>query len=146
MMVYSAWLKLPITTRHKLAVIFKIPKKGATEVVSDDVVKDGYNIHDIDTSITKEAMQVFLGSTMDNFQHLWEDTLAVVENRPATLHGESFTAATEEEPVNTAEDVDTLLSPAGGAIDEMLKEDVVEPVKPKNKGGRPRKTKGHDTA
>lgn len=136
MISYSAWLHLPIHTRHELARIFKIPKTGATEVVSNDIVRDGYSVHDIEKAITKQAMQTFLGSTMDNFQFLWEDTLNVIEKRPAVLHGETFTAATEEEPVKTADEPMSLDVPPLPTVEEQINQKTRRIGRPR---GRPKK-------
>lgn len=129
MLPYSNWLKLSISTRHKLAHIFKIPKTGATEVVSNEVVRDGYSIHDIEAAITKDALQYYLGSTQDNFMYLWEDTINKLEGNPA-VERVTFTAATEEEPVTTVDEPTTVV---GATPDDIV------PIKTKNKGGRPRK-------
>ncbi len=123
-MPYSFWLKLPLQTRHELARIFKIPKTGATEVSNNEVVKDGYNLHDIEAAITKEAMQAYLGSVQDNFQYLWEDMVNKIEGKPVTAR-ETFTAATEEEPINTAGDVAT----TGTESTLVVPEDVLKQIK-----------------
>lgn len=153
MMLYSAWLRLPIATRHKIASIFKIPKTGATEVVSNDVVKDGYNINDIESALTKEALQNYLGTTIDNYDYLWEDTVATVEGnavkqRDVPVESAPFTAAIEEEPITTIEEPETVKteiedsntsSEIATNTNEELAEIKQEQEKPKNKGGRPRK-------
>lgn len=61
MFLYSLWLELPFVTRIQLADAFGIPKKGATEVFSNSIIKDGYDIKDIEAKLSMEAMQDFLG-------------------------------------------------------------------------------------
>lgn len=61
MFLYSSWLQLPLATRFKLADAFSIPKKGATEVFSNTISKDGYEVKDIEEKMTVEAMQDYLG-------------------------------------------------------------------------------------
>lgn len=132
MLPYSAWLKLSIDTRHKIAQIFKIPKKGATEVVNNEIVRDGFNIHDIEAALTKEALQAFLGSTLDNYMFLWEDTVNKIEGNE-TIMRETFTAATEEEPITTTEDALTV-----GAIPSEPLPPIEEAPKPKKRGRKPK--------
>lgn len=113
MFLYSNWLRLPIDTRHKIADIFKIKKSGGTEVVSNEIVKDGYSVHDIDAAVTKEALQQYLGSTQENFQWLWEDMINKVEGKPLA-HEETtatITAATEEQPLDIADEKEEIEMP-----------------------------------
>lgn len=139
-MLYAQWLKLPINTRHEMARIFKIPKTGSTEVSNNEVVKDGYNIHDIESAITIESLQYYLGSIQENFQYLWEDMVATVEGKPLEIR-ETFTAATEEEPITTTEVPVTVPNASFvGVVPPSLEPDVEQP-KPKNKGGRPKKSR-----
>ncbi len=64
--LYSRWLHLSITTRHKIAEAFGIIKKGSTEVYSNTIKHDGYDVHDIEAILTIEAMQNFLQCQNDD--------------------------------------------------------------------------------
>lgn len=48
---YSKWLKLPLQIRVRIADRFKVEKKGSTEVFNDQVIKDGYSVHDLEEAL-----------------------------------------------------------------------------------------------
>lgn len=61
MLLYSAWLALPINTRHEIAKGLGIVKKTPTHVQDNVIVSDGYNIHDVENALTVENLQNYLG-------------------------------------------------------------------------------------
>lgn len=69
--MYGKWLGLSLETRNKIAQLFGIIKKGATEVFSNEIKNDGYLVQDIEAALTIEAMQKYLGS-----EHTDRDLLA----------------------------------------------------------------------
>lgn len=60
MLRYSKWLELPFATRVKLAEIFDLKRVGAVEVASNQVVKDGYSLKELEEKITTDTMQAYL--------------------------------------------------------------------------------------
>ncbi len=76
--LYSHWLALPISTRHALAQAFNIKKKNPTHVVDNEVRDDGYVIGDIESALTMEAMEKYIGFVSPD---PWSDVVAKVEGR-----------------------------------------------------------------
>lgn len=74
MLLYSAWLRLPINLRHKIASELNIPKKHPTHVQDNVIVTDGYSIQDVEKALTVENLQVFLGvgSQENDINVLWQ--------------------------------------------------------------------------
>lgn len=123
--MYSHWLKLPINTRHTIAIAFGIKKSGATEVANNEVVKDGYGIHDIESALNIDALQKYLNTDETDFLVLWDWLIAATESRPRTM-ASTITVATEEEPILVPENGHDI---GGFAIDSI----------PKKRRGRPKK-------
>jgi hypothetical protein len=72
MFLYSHWLKLPITTRIKIADKFKIEKKGSTHVFNNMIQTDGFNIRDVEEALSVTAMQEFIGDCQEtDSDKLW---------------------------------------------------------------------------
>lgn len=86
-LAYNIWIKLPEEVRHKLVVLFDIPRSGRTVVeyraAGAVVTSDGFTPTDIE-AITLEKMQGLLGSDSDNFYKLFEQ---VADNLDALLDG-----------------------------------------------------------
>lgn len=101
MILYSKWLALPLATRHKLAEQFNITKTGYTQVNSNVVTHDGYDVHDIESAMTVPAMQIYLDSDDDNVNLLFTLTVDKVEGRdvmPLELPAELGNAMAAMEP------------------------------------------------
>jgi len=81
MLLYSRWCALTLPTRNKLAEIFGIEKKGATEVASNVVKHDGYLVEDIEQAMTVEAMQKYLSAGNTDISELWNMTIDKIEGR-----------------------------------------------------------------
>lgn len=81
MFLYSKWLRTPINTRHAIAKQFNIPKKGATEVSNNEVVKDGYFIEDIEKALNMAALQKYIGTGLTDFDVLWENLILRAEGK-----------------------------------------------------------------
>jgi len=79
--LYSHWLVLPITTRHKIAEAFGIQKKGSTEVVQNVIKSDGFLIQDIELKLTPEAMRNYVGSNSEDMMWLWKAMVDKAEGR-----------------------------------------------------------------
>ena len=62
MFSYAKWLELPFETRVKLAQVFHVNKTSAVEVSSNQIVRDGYNVRDLENALSTEAMQEYLGA------------------------------------------------------------------------------------
>jgi hypothetical protein len=80
MFLYSSWLDLALSTRAKIAQIFNIVKKGATHVQDNEVVSDGYNVKDIESALTREAMQKYLNSQEQDMDKLFKALVINIEN------------------------------------------------------------------
>lgn len=86
-MAYNIWIKLPEEVRHKLVVLFDIPRSGRTVVEyraeGAIVTSDGFTPTDIE-AITLDKMQGLLASNSENFYQLFSD---VVDNLDALMAG-----------------------------------------------------------
>jgi hypothetical protein len=83
MILYSRWCALSLDTRHKIASAFGIPKKGSTEVVSNQIKSDGFSVEDIEKALTVESIQDYLKSGFtdkDDLASLWDKLLAQIES------------------------------------------------------------------
>lgn len=81
MILYGSWIAQPLTLRHKIAAQFNIKKTGPTEVVANEVTRDGYNLKDIESALTIEALQAYLSSTETDHVKLWNMTLDKIEGK-----------------------------------------------------------------
>jgi len=63
---------LPITTRVLLAKQFGIAKVGSTHVVNNVVEQDGYKFQEVESTITKEALQQFVDSDETDYPALFK--------------------------------------------------------------------------
>lgn len=81
MILYSSWLKLPLSTRNKVAEKFKLSKTGPTHVFGKDVIQDGYDLKNIEGALTVDNMQKFLNSTETNPEALFRLVVDTVEGR-----------------------------------------------------------------
>ncbi len=79
MFLYHHWLELPISTRHKIAAMFGIIKKGSTEVFDNTIKSDGYLVKDIETKLTKEAIKAHLESDENEMAILWHDFIKSIK-------------------------------------------------------------------
>ncbi len=75
----SEWLRLPMTTRARLAEIFGIPRSKGTIVEDNEVVSDGYTIEDLQ-NITVQKMKVYLDSDLDEFVPLLDQVIARIDD------------------------------------------------------------------
>lgn len=84
---YNIWIKLPEEVRHKLVVLFDIPRSGRTVVeyraTGPTVTSDGYTPLDIE-AITIEKMNGLLGSESNNFYGQFEQ---ICDNIDALMDG-----------------------------------------------------------
>ncbi len=120
-LLYSSWLRLPINTRHAIARDFNIPKKGATEVVSNEIVRDGFNVNDLENALTIEAIQKYVGTQLTDIHVLWENMVLKAEGKSSKLT-ETPAASTHEPPVPT----------------QIAQEPLVNTAIPKRRGRPPR--------
>ncbi len=98
MFLYSHWLELPIQTRHKIANYFGIIKRGSTEVVDNRVKSDGYLIKEIETALSKEKLQAYIGLELDSLPVLWEMMVNKIEGRGAKVELQPTIIPKVEEP------------------------------------------------
>lgn len=85
MILYSQWLSLPISTRHKIASEFNIIKKGITHVVDNQVKDDGYHIKDIESALTMHNLQKYFGTTESDPAILWSYLVDKMEGKNIQL-------------------------------------------------------------
>jgi hypothetical protein len=95
MILYSRWVALPLSTRHQIAKLFNIRQQGAVEVNSNEISKDGYDITEIESILTVEALQKYLNAPEKDLTLLWEMLLQSLDGRrevpppiPATASGD----------------------------------------------------------
>ncbi len=79
--LYSEWLALSIHTRHKIAEVFGLQKKGPTEVVDNMIKHDGYLLKDIEETLSVEKIQSFLGTDTTDMKQLWAMLIDTIEGR-----------------------------------------------------------------
>ncbi len=96
--LYGKWLRTPINTRHAIAKEFNIPKKGATEVSNNEVVKDGYFIEDIEQALNIDALQKYIGTGLTDFEVLWENLILKAEGKSPKVIVETPIEPTQEPP------------------------------------------------
>ena len=85
---YTIWMSLPADTRHKLSMLFNIPKSGSTTVeyrsTGNVVTSDGYTPDDL-RAITVAKLQKFLRTDETDFYALVETAIenidAIIELR-----------------------------------------------------------------
>lgn len=81
MFYFSQWMELPLGTRNTIAGYLGIIKKGSIEVVDNKVVRDGYNLKDIEAVMTVQNLQRFLNSDEHEFEVLWNILVNKAEGR-----------------------------------------------------------------
>lgn len=81
MILYSKWLALPLQTRHKIAEQFKIPRTGYTQVNSNVIVHDGFDVKDIENSLNLVDVQDYLNTEEENVDKLWEMLLNKIDGK-----------------------------------------------------------------
>ena len=81
-MLYSQWLETSLATRNHIATIFGISKRGATHVENDRVVSDGFLIKDIESVLTKGALQSYLISNEEDTGKLFAMLVDSIEHPP----------------------------------------------------------------
>jgi len=123
-MLYSNWLKAPLAARNAVAAVFGIKRVGNVEVNSNTVVKDGYQLQDIEAALTVENMQGYTGSKEKDSSVLFDLVLAKAQGQ------EPVVAKVEKEPEQAKD-------PAFEKNKELDK--AQEPAAPKKRAGRPRK-------
>ena len=79
MLLYSRWLALPLATRNRIAQLFNIAKTGATEVVSNEIKSDGYDIQHIESALTAKSMNEFLKTDGLSLEQAWSRVVSAVE-------------------------------------------------------------------
>jgi hypothetical protein len=133
MAFYYLWHGVSLNTRHAIAKVFNIPKRGSTEVVDNQIKSDGYVIAEIDSILTVDALQKYIGTQETDIVKLWNWMVDKVEGRELT-----------------GLNIDTTISPQNfDVVSEALKDRepkspahlIVPTDKIKGKRGRPRKVK-----
>ena len=81
MFLYGNWLRLPLATRHKIADMFGIKRKGSIEVFNNMIKSDGYDIHDIETILNIGILEEKLGYKFPNFEEAWKTLVDFAEGR-----------------------------------------------------------------
>lgn len=132
MFLYSRWLQLPLTTRHKLAAHFGIIKRGSTEVFDNQIKSDGYLVKEIEEALNIDAIQKYLGVAETDMLTLWMWLIEKIEDRPLTQVNIDTTTA----EINKTFDENF--------IETINKLEIVDPTSPKYvaikpKRGRPKK-------
>lgn len=79
--LYSHWIALPLPTRHEIARQFGIVKKSPTHVFDNVVKDDGFLVKDIESALTIEAIQKYLGTNDTDMVLLWNCMVDKIEGR-----------------------------------------------------------------
>lgn len=126
------WLQLPFEVRQHLVAEFRIPRSSYTLVQDNKVLSDGYTHEDL-AHITVEKMKAFTGSNETNFFTLFDQVLAVIEEkRQAKAQLEAFRKEEQQES-----EIKALQQAVAEQITNQLTDVAAQVVK--NRGGRPRK-------
>lgn len=67
MALYSRWLELPLHVRVTIATQHKLERKGNVEVFNNQVIKDGYDLKDIEqvlSSMSNEAFEALVSGIL----------------------------------------------------------------------------------
>lgn len=111
MFLYSSWQKLSTETKAKIAAKFGISKSLPTHVFDNRVIQDGYPINDIESKLTLDSVQKFLGSNETDMAKLWgwlvdkvegrvpTEEIAAVVNEPVTFSAGTVEPIPEPEPI-----------------------------------------------
>ena len=79
--MYSSWCALSLETRFKIAKEFGIEKKGPTEVFSNQIKNDGFLLKDIETALSLNNLQKYLGTQETDLPILWGWLIDKIEGR-----------------------------------------------------------------
>lgn len=85
MLMYSAWTRLPITTRQKIATDFGIGKVRPTHVANDRILDDGYDIGQLERALEVPNLQIFLATEESDHQMLWNQLIDRAEGREKVM-------------------------------------------------------------
>lgn len=129
MFLFSHWLSLNITTRHKIAAQFGIIKRGSTEVFNDTIKSDGYLVKEIEQALNIDALQKFIGTQETDMQKLWTWMVDKIEGRELTGINLDTTLDDEVEVITYFDKKEQKVF--------LGNEDITDKVKPKR--GRPTK-------
>lgn len=77
MILYSQWLSLPLSKRVEIARALGIAKTLPTHVQDNVVVQDGFKVQDVESALTVERLESFLGTDETDLQSLW---LSLIEH------------------------------------------------------------------
>lgn len=100
MFLYSNWLKLSLTTRHKIAETFGVERKKSIHVADNQVVDDGYYIQEVEAALSLEKLQVYLQSDSQDYTYLFDQMVNKLEGKvePVAPVVEPAPAITESIP------------------------------------------------
>lgn len=79
--LYGKWTSLPLPTRHEIARVLGIPKRGPTHVDSNVIVSDGYAIAEVENALSVSNLQAYTNSDSEDLVVLWDLMLAKAEGR-----------------------------------------------------------------
>ncbi len=166
MVPYSNWLKLSLSARNAVAHALGISKSGPIEVNSNQVVKDGYQLHDVENGLTVEKMQEYLGVKEKDPMILFDMVVAQAQGieRPMVVSGDNAIVLPGEPQVDKVVSkegkahkvVETTFAGTAIEVDPAFAENakadaadlpVPEPTTPVKRRGRPAKkdvTNGSD--
>lgn len=137
MFLYHRWMELSLTTRHEIARLFGIVKKGSTEVVGNSIKSDGYFIKDIELALTRDSLQMFLNTDESELSVLFEMMVNKVEGKEPIMPVEIEV----EVPVENIQKVEPKVVQAPVTEPVLTPDEVKEITEPFKRKGRPKGTK-----
>jgi hypothetical protein len=96
--MYGNWLKLSLPTRALLAEQFGFKKTGSVHVSDNQVISDGYNIHEVEAALNPEAVQKFVGVEHADPMTLWQLMVDKIEGKVSEKKPEPIITPETTEP------------------------------------------------
>lgn len=94
------WMQLDKDIREHLVKIFSLERTGITEILDQQIIKDGYSVEDL-KGITLEKMIAYIGSE-ETFPRAWELTCSKAKYE---LHPPINITPMADEPVDVPEEI-----------------------------------------
>lgn len=126
MLLYSLWLKTPLSTRVEIGKALGISKIGTTHVHDNRVVSDGFKVEDVENALTVERLQEYLHVKATDINILYETLVARLEGREI-VQNVPIPQTPDEPSITSVPDIPSATAP--------------ETVTPKKKPGRKPKAK-----
>ena len=117
-------MELPLSTRYAIAAGLGITRRGGIEVVQNRVVRDGYDIKEVELALNIENLKKYLNTDEEDYETLWGMMVNKAEGRAPIIPVPEIIAPKVEIQVQ-------------GQVTDTTVDVSLAPIK--KKGGRPKK-------